>query len=358
MKRIALVSLLPVIGLACGGGATIAQPPPNCPSAPALVVAPAKLEPKPEAQNVDTVAQKVLAAMNAKDAGALEAMFDDAMKSAVPLERLTAMLSGLEDSKGKLLSTSRDPGGDDRSATYRFKAERGVWRVKLVLGRDDRIAGLSFSEPAAPPPPVAKSTLTLGLPFRGQWSVFWGGDTPEVNYHVVHESQRRATDLVVVDASGKTHKGEGTKNDDYFAWGLDVLAVADGTVLTAIDGVPENVPGVLNPLFALGNSVVVEHAGPVYSFYAHLRPGKVKVKAGAKVKRGDLLGACGNSGNTSEPHLHFQLQDGPLVDHSWGVEPIFKNVTVSRGGTSSVRPDYTWLKGDLVGEKKVPSAPR
>jgi murein DD-endopeptidase MepM/ murein hydrolase activator NlpD len=104
------------------------------------------------------------------------------------------------------------------------------------------------------------------------------------------------------------------------------------------------------PLMALGNSVVIEHPGPVFSLYAHLKTGSVKVKAGAKVKKGTVVGLCGNSGNTSEPHLHFQLQDGPLVDHSWGVEPVFHDVPVTRGGNAAVMKDYTWLKGDLVGK--------
>lgn len=71
-----------------------------------------------------------------------------------------------------------------------------------------------------------------------------------------------------------------------------------------------------------------------------------------KVKRGAVLGSCGNSGNSSEPHLHFQLQDGPLFEKSWGIEPIFQDVPVSRDGKSEVMKEYTWLKGDRVGKAK------
>jgi len=76
------------------------------------------------------------------------------------------------------------------------------------------------------------------------------------------------------------------------------------------------------------------------------------------VKKGALLGFCGNTGNSSEPHIHFQLQDGPSIDHSWGIEPMFANVSVVRGGTSSVMPSYTWLKGDLVGEAGKGETPK
>ncbi|MCK6533151.1 MAG: M23 family metallopeptidase [Polyangiaceae bacterium] len=70
------------------------------------------------------------------------------------------------------------------------------------------------------------------------------------------------------------------------------------------------------------------------------------------MKRGAVLGSCGNSGNSSEPHLHFQLQVGPLFEKSWGIEPIFQDVPVSRDGKSEVMKEYTWLKGDRVGKAK------
>lgn len=294
------------------------------------------------------MADRVLALLVAKDAKGLSDQFNAAMKAAVPIDRLEKMMSGLDGAKGRLLTIERDPGGDARNGTYRFKAEKGDWQVKLNLDPEGKIGGLMFTEPPPPAPPVARSTLAMGLPFTGTWSVFWGGDREELNYHVKSPSQRRATDVLVVDAAGKTHKGDGKKNEDYFAYGKDILAVADGTVVQAIDGMKDNEPGVMSPLMALGNSVIIEHPGPVYSMYAHLKAGSVKVKTGAKVKKGTWLGACGNSGNTSEPHLHFQLQDGPLVDHSWGVEPTFPNVSVTRDGKTSVMNDYTWLKGDLV----------
>jgi murein DD-endopeptidase MepM/ murein hydrolase activator NlpD len=171
-----------------------------------------------------------------------------------------------------------------------------------------------------------------------------------VNHHVGQKSQRRAADLVVVDAGGRTHRGDGRKNDDYLAYGQEVLTVADGTVITVIDGIPENAPGELNPAFLGGNTVIVKHTDSLYSLYAHLQPGKLKVKVGAKVRQGAVLGVCGNSGNSSEPHLHFQLQDAPLFEKSWGVEAVFKDVPVVRDGKPTKIADYTWLKGDLVGE--------
>jgi murein DD-endopeptidase MepM/ murein hydrolase activator NlpD len=109
-----------------------------------------------------------------------------------------------------------------------------------------------------------------------------------------------------------------------------------------------NTPGSISTFFVPGNMVIVEHAGPVYSVYAHLQPGKMRVKPGAKIKQGAVIGACGNSGNTSEPHLHVQLQDAAALESAWGVNGIFAGVTVTRGGQTTKVEKYAFTKGDLV----------
>jgi murein DD-endopeptidase MepM/ murein hydrolase activator NlpD len=127
-----------------------------------------------------------------------------------------------------------------------------------------------------------------------------------------------------------------------------VLAVADGTVTYAVDGVPENRPGKMNRLFVPGNAILLEHSSALYSLYAHLRPGTLRVRAGQRVKRGATLGLCGNSGNSSEPHLHFQLQSGPVANESWGIEALFERVRVTRDGSTQERERYSFLKGDRI----------
>jgi murein DD-endopeptidase MepM/ murein hydrolase activator NlpD len=153
---------------------------------------------------------------------------------------------------------------------------------------------------------------------------------------------------VVVDDAGVSHRGDGRANRDYLAYRQEVLGVADGRVVTVVDGVPENTPGEMNPLFAPGNLVIIDHGGGVHSAYAHLVPASIRVRVGAAVKRGQVLGACGNSGNSSEPHPHFQLQDGPRFERSWGIEPVFAGVEVTRDGARTRQAEYTWRKGDRV----------
>jgi murein DD-endopeptidase MepM/ murein hydrolase activator NlpD len=300
---------------------------------------------------VDVAAGDVVARINARDADGLVALFSPAMKAALPLEKAKPFVKGVLDARGPLVAIAREAGrGGARSGTYRITAERGEWRAELVVDDAGTILGFSLGEPPPPEPPVVKSTLVLGLPFRGQWSVLWGGSTLDVNQHVTHASQRRAADLVVVDTQGKSHAGDGKKNDDYYAYGREVVAVADGIVTVAIDGVMDNEPGTTNPYFTMGNAVFVQHAPDLFSVYAHLQPGKLRVRAGARVKKGQVLGLCGNTGNSSEPHLHFQLQDGPRFEESLGVEAVFEGVAVTRGGETTTRTGYTFLRGDLVGE--------
>ena len=147
----------------------------------------------------------------------------------------------------------------------------------------------------------------LRLPFEGEWFIFWGGRTLKQNYHAATVDQRFAYDILIM-RDGKTHEGDGKKNEDYYCFGLPLVAPGDGVVAAAGDGVEDNVPGQMNPKQALGNHVILEHGNGEFSLMAHFQKGTVKVKKGDRVKAGQLLGLCGNSGNSSEPHLHYHLQ--------------------------------------------------
>lgn len=150
----------------------------------------------------------------------------------------------------------------------------------------------------------------LRLPFEGEWSVFWGGRTLTENYHRASPGQRYAYDFVIT-RDGSSHTGEGTTNDDYYCHGMPIFAPATGRVVGAVDGVADNTPGEMNPGQLLGNHVLIDHGHSEFSLLAHLQLGSVAVESGDEVGEGDRVGACGNSGNSSEPHLHYQLQDGP-----------------------------------------------
>jgi len=156
-------------------------------------------------------------------------------------------------------------------------------------------------------------------------------------------AQRFAIDWVRLRSEGKTFQGDEKDNKNYYAYGSDALAVADGVVTEVKDGIPENVPGVNSRAVPItletvgGNHVILDIGGGHFAFYAHLQPGSLRVKLGEKVRRGQVLGLVGNSGNSTEPHLHFHMENGssPLgaeglpyslasfevVGHGWGWKP-------------------------------------
>jgi hypothetical protein len=129
-------------------------------------------------------------------------------------------------------------------------------------------------------------------------------------------AQRFAIDWVQVHPTGATFIGDQKDNKSYRAYGSDVLAVANAMVVATKDGIPENVPGATSRAVPItsdtigGNHIVLDLGGGRYAFYAHLQPGSLKVKVGDRVTRGQVIGLVGNSGNSTEPHLHFHISDG------------------------------------------------
>ncbi len=136
-------------------------------------------------------------------------------------------------------------------------------------------------------------------------------------------AQRFAIDWEMINGDRKIFVGDPKDVESYFAYGKNVLAAADAKVITAIDKYKDQVPGELPPGMTLeeadGNHIVLDLGGGKYALYAHLKPGSVKVKAGDTVKRGQVMGIVGNTGNTSAPHLHFHVMDGPSTLGSNGL---------------------------------------
>lgn len=139
-----------------------------------------------------------------------------------------------------------------------------------------------------------------------------------------HLAQRFAIDWAKLGEDGNTWKGDPAKNSSYHAYGSEVLAVADGVVASVKDGIPENVPSPssravpITPDTIAGNYVILEIGGR-FALFAHLQPGSLRVKQGDKIKRGQVIGLVGNSGNSTEPHLHFHMSDGNSALGSEGV---------------------------------------
>ena len=170
---------------------------------------------------------------------------------------------------------------------------------------------------------VSSGITTITSPLRGKnWLAGNGPSNTSPHRRTIlvvdgtpHIAQRYAIDWVQIDEKGSTFKGDAKDNRNYYCYGSEAVAVADATVTEVKDGIPQNTPGSETMAVAIsmetvaGNHVNLDLGGGVYAMYAHFQPGSIRVKVGDKVTRGQVLGLVGNSGNSSEPHLHFQLMN-------------------------------------------------
>jgi hypothetical protein len=180
----------------------------------------------------------------------------------------------------------------------------------------------------APSTTVSNVLPEISSPLRGKNWVATNGPSNTSGHRraliildgTAYIGQRYAIDWVQIGDNNLTYHGDAKDNHSYHCFGVEALAVADGTVVEVKDGLPENVPNE-KPVVTIdldtiaGNHVNLDLGGGVYAMYAHLQPGSLRVKLGDKVKRGQLIGLVGNTGNSSEPHLHFQLmnRNSPLA---------------------------------------------
>jgi hypothetical protein len=150
-------------------------------------------------------------------------------------------------------------------------------------------------------------------------------------------AQRFAIDWEQLDAENRVVRGDLKKIESYVIFGKDVIAVADGTVVAMRNDLPEQIPGALPAGLPIdqadGNFVVLDVGQGAFALFAHMQPGSVTVAAGANVKRGDVLGKVGNTGNSQAPHLHFHLMDGPSPLAANGIPYVIDRFRLTARGT-------------------------
>jgi Peptidase family M23 len=161
-----------------------------------------------------------------------------------------------------------------------------------------------------------KDQTKLKLPFGGEWLVDQGGRSVYQNQNLMSDDQRFSVDFVLLK-NGRPFSGDGGDNSDYYCFGQPVLAPADGLVVEVEDGYQDNPPGRPTSDSPRGNLILISHGNSEFSLVDHLKQNSVKVKKGDKVKQGDAVAECGNSGPTPAPHIHYMLQNSaglPLPD--------------------------------------------
>lgn len=176
----------------------------------------------------------------------------------------------------------------------------------------------------------------LDFPLRGgSWYIAQGGGRG-LNHHATLPEQRGALDVLQVGPGGSRARnrarsgGMRGKNESYLVYGQPVHAPCDGTVVSVADHVDDQVPGTIRYQPAYGNHVWIDTGSEIVKL-AHLRPGTVSVTKGDTVRTGQVLGEVGNSGNTTEPHLHIHAErDGLGLDLEFrGIPgPLWRGRTV------------------------------
>jgi len=189
-----------------------------------------------------------------------------------------------------------------------------------------------------PSPETYAQSASYRLPVEGEWTVVNGSPIKDYSHSWFPATQRYACDFVITDDEGRTRPEEtDTSIENYYCYEESVVAPADGTVVAVGDGDPEfpRGGGFSHPLkrSITGNFVTIRHADSEYSSLVHLVPGSIAVEPGDHVDRGEQIGRCGHSGNSSEPHLHFQIQDHPAFELAAGLPVAFDDIDVETPGT-------------------------
>ena len=204
------------------------------------------------------------------------------------------------------------------------------------------------------------AAVQIAPPFAGEWLVLQGGQSPLQSHHLAAYNQRFALDLVRLEG-GRIFTGDpgdaGDANATVHSWEQPLVSPADGTVVVARDEM-EDAGGanfVTELADAAGNVIVIELDTGFFVVLAHLRHGTLRVSEGDRVRKGDPLALAGNSGNTTMPHLHLQVQTHPDL---W--DPDNRSVPFAFGpdGRVLARNDRVGAPGrtsDVSGARRPPT---
>ncbi|MEE6296993.1 M23 family metallopeptidase [Georgenia wangjunii] len=216
-------------------------------------------------------------------------------------------------------------------------------RLDLVL-----VVGL-FLLSLVRPPRSERAPVPLPAPVRGRWVALNSPGSAVPSHGVKAYGQTYAVDLLRPSSDARASLGWSLRTrrpESYPAFGEPVLSMAPGTVVAARDAARDHgardtwptvlwmmtIEGFVRELGGasriLGNHVIVAHDDGTYAAYAHLRRGSATVRTGERVTAGQQLGAVGNTGNTSEPHLHVQLMDHAIPQAAAGVPMLWPDLSV------------------------------
>jgi urea transporter len=169
------------------------------------------------------------------------------------------------------------------------------------------------------------STPAPYLPVSGKWTIYQA-----FNDAWTHKGLwKYAYDFVITDDKGMAYKADGTKLDDYYCYGKPVLSPINGTIVEVNSQLPDNLIGTVDKINNWGNFVIIYSHFGYYVELSHLKQKSITYQAGEQVQVGSVLGLCGNSGYSPQPHLHMQVQYFPQLGSE--TFPYYLSGTVAEG---------------------------
>ena len=248
------------------------------------------------------------------------AAFSPELKKARSAATLATALKSIQTQLGredKMLGENFSPELGTKTTVYaRFsqftKAKDPVFTV-LVIDQQGQI--VVFQPRPVPTQPGNrfsdyKVQTKLKLPFTGDWFVYQGGTAIYQNVDAYRDAERYTMSFLLLK-DGQAFSGDGSKNEQYYCYGQPLVAPADGTVMQVNNGFADNPPGHPSDVGPIGNRLIIYHGHSEYSLFMHLKQNSIKVKNGDKVKQGDVVAECGNSGSSAYPHFEYRLQNSP-----------------------------------------------
>ena len=243
--------------------------------------------------------------------------------------------------------------------TLPFIAAVYLWLGALAMRAENRAPRLALDAPQSPERSyeqariaqvrgTAQDSVALLAPFFGEWRVSQSFDGP----HTHRRPWQHALDFEIVEG-GHNRRGEENAQRDYFCFGTPVLAPAAAQVIQSRDDLPDMPPGEADIGNNWGNFLMLRIPTGEYLLLAHLKQGSARVHPGEWVVAGQPVAACGSSGRSPEPHLHFHAQSSDRLGEPTRPFHLANVLVRSPGGEGEFRLYHVPAEGELVG-----SAPR
>ncbi len=242
----------------------------------------------------------------------------EARKNAAEEKKFMASIGGLKGKLGpetKMVQETIVPYLTKRITVYsrlsQFSNAKVPVATVVMINEDGYTDG--FTLRPLPSPPEGHDagyidTTKFKLPFADKWMVFQGGHGLFNNGYQQTDDQQFAMDFILLK-NGVPFQGDATTNEQFYCFGQPVLAPADGTVVHVVNDIGDNLPGKPSQETPKGNMIMISHGNKEYSLLTNLKQNSVKFKVKDTVKQGEPVGECGNSGLSSVPKIHFQLQN-------------------------------------------------